>query len=121
MQISKCESGRILKISGAIQINAACDLRAALLDFVCATSSPVVDLSEVTECDTAALQLLISASRSAMLSVNPLELAGLSAAVQEAGAALGLSIAEPPADSGAGHRHDAVDAHPANRGSEHAI
>jgi anti-sigma B factor antagonist len=121
VQIAKCEADQILKLSGAIQINVVDELRAALLGFLCTTSRPVVDLSEVTECDTAALQLLVSASRTAKLSIKPLELVGLSAAVREASAALGLSDPEPPADSVAGRPHDVVGALLPDRGSEHAI
>jgi len=95
MQIAKADSGRILKLSGALQIDGADELRAALLDFVGAASRPVVDLSDVTECDTAGWQLLISASRTAERSAKTVELVGLSAAVREAGAVLGLSGANP--------------------------
>jgi anti-anti-sigma regulatory factor len=121
VQIARDESGRILKLSGAVQINAADELRAALLDFVRTASRPVVDLAEVTECDIAAVQLLISAGRTAGLSAKPFEFAGLSAAVRQAGAALGVSFAELPANAVAGRPQDAVGAQPASRGSEDAI
>ena len=55
------EASGILKISGTLDINVADELRTALLDFICTASRPVVDLSEVEECDTAALQVLCSA------------------------------------------------------------
>jgi anti-anti-sigma regulatory factor len=85
------DSGRILKLSGELRINVAEELRAALLDYVCTASRPVVDLSEVTECDAAGWQLLISAGRTAEHSGQPFELVGLTDAIREAGESLGLS------------------------------
>jgi anti-anti-sigma regulatory factor len=92
MQIAEADSGRVLKLSGALRINVADEIRVALLDFVCTASRPVVDLSEVTECDAAGLQLLISASRTAERSATPYELVNVPGAVREAAAALGLPI-----------------------------
>lgn len=71
-------SGGVLKLSGELRIEDAGDLRAALFEFVSAAASPVVDLSGVTECDTAALPLLLSAARTTVrqMVTFPLQSAG---------------------------------------------
>jgi anti-anti-sigma factor len=90
------EAGRVLQLSGELRMNDAEQLRAALLDFMCATSRPVVDLSAVTACDTAGLQLLISACHTAERSAKILRVVGVPAAIQRAEAALGVSITALP-------------------------
>lgn len=118
MQIAKADTGRILKLSGALRIHVGDELRAALLDYVGTASKPVVDLSEVTECDTTGLQLLIAASRTAEHSGKPFELVGVPVAVREAGVALGLTVTAASPDAVPGRPQDVLDADPVNRGSE---
>jgi len=101
VQITKDGSGRVLKIAGTLDIGVADELQKALREFVSGDSEPIVDLSEVDECDTAALQLLCSARKTANGSGRHCELAGLSASIQNASAALGLSLANPGGDEGA--------------------
>ena len=112
MQITTGESGHILKISGSVEITGAKELQDGLRDFIDGTSRAILDLSEVDSCDTAFLQLLCSARKTAERSGKQFELSGLSAAVRDASAALGLSLTEAP---------DAIGPNPARRGEEHAV
>ena len=121
MQIAKDGSGRVLTISGDLRINVAEELRAALVEIVCTASRPVINLSEVTECDTAALQLLISARRTAEHLAKPLELVAVPAVVQQAGAAIGLSLTAPSPKVVAGALQRVFDEGQANRGRENAV
>lgn len=121
MLIAKADSSGVLKLSGELRINVADELRAALLDFACTAPTPVVDLSEVTECDTAGLQLLISASRTAEHFAKPFELVGVPAVVLQAGAAIGLSVTTPRPDSVAPTPQGLFDGRPVTRGCENAI
>jgi len=92
LQITKDQSGNTLKLSGRLQISVANELRGALLEFTGSSPTPRVDLSGVTECDTAGLQLLCSAGRTAESGSKPLELVGISPAVCSAAEALGLPL-----------------------------
>lgn len=100
MRIAKTESGDVLKLSGELRISVAEELRAALLDLVCTASRPIVDLSEVTQCDITGLQLLISAGRTAERSAKPFELVRMPAAVREAREALGLPMPQGAPERG---------------------
>ena len=113
MQIAKDESAQVLKVVGTLEIGVAEELHNALREFVGRESRPVVDLSQVDACDTAALQLLCSARKTAEGAGKTFELGGVSAAIRNASAALGLSLA--------GMKEDAPGANPANRGDEDAI
>lgn len=99
MQIAKDESGRVLKLAGSLEIGVAEELQSALRDFVLGTPIPIVDLSAVDACDTAALQLLCSARKTAESLGKAFEIAGLSDAVRSIGAALGLSLTEAREDA----------------------
>lgn len=92
MQIVKTESGQMLKLCGALLINSADELQAALRDFVCDVSEPSVDLSGVDQCDTAALQLLCCARLTAERSSKPFVFSAVSDAIRETSAALGISL-----------------------------
>ena len=93
MRVAKDDSGRVLKIAGALDIGEAEELHRVLRDFLCGESSAVVDLSEVEACDTAALQLLCSARKTAARASRPLQFSGISAAVRNTASELGLSLA----------------------------
>ena len=90
MQIAR--AGSVLKLSGELRIEAAEEVRSALLYLVNTSATPVIDLSEVTVCDLSGLQLLISAKLSAGNMGKALELTRAPDAVQEAEQALGLSL-----------------------------
>lgn len=113
MQIVKDQSGRVLKLTGALGIGEAEELRNALRDFVGEASAPIVDLAEVDACDTAALQLLYSARKTADRSGKQFEFVGASAAIRDIGATLGLTLTEAP--------DDAVGANRAERGGEDGV
>lgn len=116
MQIDKAGMDPILKLSGALRINVVEELRAALLEHAATASTPAANLSEVTECDAAGLQLLISATHSH----KPFELIGISAAVREAVAALGLSVTASASESVA-NRQCALNVGTENRGCQDAL
>jgi anti-anti-sigma regulatory factor len=78
------------KLTGELSMGTASDLRSALLD--CLSRGLTVDLSEVQECDTAALQLIYSFGETAARHKPPFKIAGISTAIREAAAALGVEI-----------------------------
>jgi anti-anti-sigma factor len=92
VRISKDQSGRVLQISGTLDIREADELLTALRDFVHGETQPVIDLSGVESCDTVAFQLLCSARKTAADMGKPLQLLALPAPVQDAAAALGLRL-----------------------------
>ena len=100
MKMEKDESGRTLRLSGELEIGSAEELHAALRDHLAGAVDPRIDLSRVSHCDTAALQLLCSACRTARPS---LEFTGVSDAVREACVALGLSLTAPLPEEAADH------------------
>ncbi len=97
MRMERDEPGRILKLSGELEIGSAEDLHVALRDYLAGGPDPRIDLSGVSRCDTAALQLLCSACRTA----GSLEFTGVSEGIREACVALGLSLTAPPAEEAA--------------------
>jgi anti-anti-sigma factor len=94
VQITKDESGQTLSIKGALDIGAAEVLRQTLHDFIGESSSPILELSEIEFCDTAAVQVLSSAQITAERLHKPLTFGALSPAVANTCAALGLRIGE---------------------------
>ncbi len=95
MQIIKDEASRVLKISGELEICGAEELRKVLLDLVCEELSPAVDLSEVESCDTTALQLFVSAGKTAARSDKQFKLTGLSDAMRSVSEALAVVLTQP--------------------------
>jgi anti-anti-sigma factor len=94
IDISDEESGQVLKIAGALDIEAAPELRKALSESIEANAGLTLDLGAVDACDTAALQVLYSARKTANGANKPMRILGMSAAVADAAAALGLAIDE---------------------------
>jgi len=92
--VQTISNGETLSIQGTLDITAAEELRRTLSDFLAGGPSPVVDLSAVSDCDTAGFQLLCSACKTARNSGKPLRLRGVSGAIRDAGRALGLSMEE---------------------------
>ena len=93
MQIVKDESG-VLKLSGPLEISDAVELQQALRELLDTAAKPVVDLSEVDACDTAALQLLCSARRTAGPSGKPYSVRGVPDAIRQCSEGLGLRLSE---------------------------
>ena len=92
MRIAMGESGSVLHISGNLSIETAEELRAAMLDPLAAASDISLDLSAVEACDTAALQLLCSACKTAQARGKRLEFVGMPDAVVQTALALGLTV-----------------------------
>jgi len=92
VRISK--EGNVLHIAGTLEIREAEELLRALRDFVQQEGQPVIDLSGVESCDTAGLQLLCSARKTAAAAGKALQVLDTPPAVQDAAAALGLRLDE---------------------------
>lgn len=73
----------LLTISGDMTIYTAAALKAELMTHIAQPGEREIDLSEVSEMDSAGLQLLILAKREAMRHKHDLRLTGHSHAVQE--------------------------------------
>jgi anti-anti-sigma factor len=97
VQITKDDSGGVLRFQGTLGIGEAAELREALRDSLAETSRLILDFSGLDGCDTAALQLLYSARKTAD-SAGRVQFVGLGGAVTKAAAALGLEIGELTAE-----------------------
>lgn len=83
MDPDSADSDAILRIEGDMSIYRANELKAVLLQALQASPQTEVDLSAVTEMDTAGLQLLMMAKRSAQQGQRRLRLVRHSPAVLE--------------------------------------
>jgi len=103
MNLTTDSATGVLQISGLLDIDAANSLREAFLD--CFLNQPQVaaDLSEVTGCDTAGLQVLLAGRREAAAAGKALHIRAVSQAVTETAAALGFSLDE--SSNGTGRNH----------------
>ncbi len=101
MQITRSENGSSLTLEGRLDISAAEELRQSLCDLLDGSSSAVVDLSAVEACDTAALQVLLAARRTAERDNKNLRFESLDGAVAESCGALGVNISELRFEAGA--------------------
>lgn len=90
MHATRVEPDGCLKISETIDLSTAEALRDALAECFDQDKPIELDLSEVTACDTAALQLLHAARNTAVRSARPFRVTALSAAITETGSRLGL-------------------------------
>jgi anti-sigma B factor antagonist len=79
-------------IEGELTIYRAAELKPVLLEAVRAHDTPALDLSAVTEFDSAGLQLLLMARQEAQRLGKPLQVAGASPAVREVFALLGMDL-----------------------------
>jgi anti-anti-sigma factor len=86
-----------LAVEGEMTIYRAADLKPALLEAVRTHDAPVLDLANVTEFDSAGVQLLLMARREATRLGKRLELRDASPAVRDAFALLGLTSEGEPA------------------------
>jgi len=80
-----------------LDMEAASSIRDVLLDAFSRQPQVTLDLSAVESCDTAALQVLLAAQKSAESMGKPFRIAPLSRAVLETAEALGFSIANKAA------------------------
>ena len=81
-----------LAVEGELTIYRAAELQPVLLETVRTQAAPALDLSAVTEFDSAGLQLLLVARREAARLGKVLRVLGASAAVTDVHALLGLPI-----------------------------
>ena len=92
MKLRQGELPGILAVSGSLEIDAANELRQALLVCLSQQSEVVLDLSSVDKCDVTGLQVLLAGQRSALAAGKAFRILGVPAAVTESAAALGLSL-----------------------------
>ncbi|NHZ37041.1 STAS domain-containing protein [Massilia rubra] len=89
-------AARVLRLEPELTIYSAAQLRQTLVDALVARAPLTLDLTDVCEVDSAGVQVLLAAIRHAGAQGVPLQLAGHSAAVQEAFALLGLDAQLAP-------------------------
>ncbi len=90
---------RVLRLEPELTIYSAAQVKQALVDALVARDPLTLDLADVCEVDSAGVQLLLAALRHAVSQGGSLQLAGHSAAVQEAFALLGLDAQLAPVHS----------------------
>jgi anti-anti-sigma regulatory factor len=100
MEVTTDESGHTMLLSGALCIDTAQELRAALRHQLQGEGPVVLNLSNVTECDAAALQLLISARKTAEAVGRVLEFSGVSEQIRAHSAGLGLPLFDTATQEG---------------------
>lgn len=93
MHATRGEGGR-LKVSGTMDLGASDALRSILAESFDQDHPVEIDLSEVAECDTAAMQLLHAARKTAEQSGRAFRVVAFSDAVAETGSRLGLPVAD---------------------------
>lgn len=86
------DDGAALAVEGEMTIYRAAELQPLLLDAVRAHAAPVLDLSAVTEFDSAGLQLLLVARNLAASLGKTLRVDATSPAVDDVFALLGLTM-----------------------------
>lgn len=91
MEISRHDDGKV-RLQGDLRISEAEELRRTLIGELTESSTLKLDLSEVSSCDTATVQLLCSLRKSADRDGKQLQISAPSAALCEASAILGLSL-----------------------------
>lgn len=96
--------GAALRLDGELTIYRATELKQFLLDALAQPELAELDLSGVTECDTAGVQLLLMAKRAMRVRGRELRLSGHSPAVLEVLELLdlGAQFGDPLVMSGAG-------------------
>jgi anti-sigma B factor antagonist len=86
-----------LAVEGEMTIYRAAELKPALLEAVRAHDAPALDLSAVTEFDSAGLQLLLTARQEAARLGKRLAVSAASAAVRDVFTLLGMDLEGAPA------------------------
>ncbi|MFO1475278.1 MAG: STAS domain-containing protein [Verrucomicrobiota bacterium] len=89
----KTDIANVLLLKGGLEIYEVDRLRQALTEHLSAQASPVIDLRDVTGCDTAGAQLLCAAARTAAGLNRPLRFINTPPQVAAAWTALGLDPA----------------------------
>jgi anti-anti-sigma factor len=110
VEITRDESGCVLRILGALDISVAEQLRKELWNSLDGNPSLIVDLASVDACDVAAIQLLYSARKAADNCSKSLIFKDLSAAIESTMDMLGLSLNELTAQYIADNQEHRADA-----------
>jgi anti-anti-sigma regulatory factor len=105
-----------LKISGEQTIQTSGALHKTLAEYLDRGLPLVLDLSEVDECDAAALQLIYALRQSAVQREQPFRIQAASPAITETAAALGLRIEDLTAACEPAVVNDAGEMEGSNRG-----
>lgn len=96
MQVTRDASEQVLILAGSLDIRVVEKTRAALLEYLQADLNPVIDLSQITDCDTPGLQLIFSAKQTAERLGKPFSFVAVSEAIRMAIEDLGLSFLDTP-------------------------
>jgi anti-anti-sigma factor len=83
-----------VKVSGELSIENAEELLQLFTEALCHNPELVVDFTEVQTCDTAVLQLICSLRKTTARDGQRFRIAALSPAIEDAAAAIGLSVRE---------------------------
>ncbi len=86
------EGKAFVKIKGAMSIEEAAELGKALLESITENSGLELDLSEVDDCDTAGIQLLCSAGKTARASKKTFSVTACSDYVKYEAESIGLNL-----------------------------
>lgn len=86
-----------MRVEGELTIYRAAELKPALLETVRGHAAPALDLSAVTEFDSAGLQLLLAARQEAARLGKRLAVSAASSAVRDVFALLGMDLEEAAA------------------------
>jgi anti-anti-sigma factor len=90
LQITSAPNTNTLRLAGDLDIYNVETARQSLLDFMAGRPGVELDLSGVESCDTAGLQLLLAAHRSAATSGKTFSIQAPVAAIEQCGQSLGL-------------------------------
>jgi anti-anti-sigma factor len=86
------QDGGVLRLQGDLHISDGEELRSALLSELSTAPVLTLDLADVERCDAASLQVMCSLKKSAEREGKGLRVVSASAAIQDAGEILGLSM-----------------------------
>jgi anti-sigma B factor antagonist len=107
---TQADGKALLKIAGELRIASVADAKPAILASLADSSEIQLDLSEVDQCDTAGIQLLLMACASARASGKSFATLGHTAALQTALTRAGIPaelLAYRTDERGNGHGNDA--------------
>ena len=88
------DGGTILKIKGALSVYEAASIRDELAACFKSYDRVILDLSEITDCDTAGVQLMLSALRTAKDTSKAFEVSETPDSVRKGIVNMGLRIAD---------------------------
>jgi anti-anti-sigma factor len=92
MRETQEQEGEIVRLSTELNLYTVADLRDTLIRVVTRETDPCIDLSRVEVCDTAGLQVLCSAKKTAVCAGKKLRIVNPSTAITDVGQSLGVSL-----------------------------